>query len=200
MIGNPYPQFQNVQEWNDFVNEVRNALSQMGKTITDLYTIVQQGGGYIVPDASANTKGIMKLYPTVGNNTDGTITQRALTVSQQEQDQQIAAIYATQTGMQTAIENATENAVSMIEISVTIPATGWTANGLQGYGYTVTITNSTITADMLPTLIVSDTDWSRAVACQLAPFCEAIAGGLKVYANSIPSTAINARVILESVR
>ena len=95
MIGNPYPQFQNVQEWNDFVNEVRNALSQMGKTITDLYAVVQQGGGYVVPDASATTKGIMKLYPSTGNNTDGTITQRALTVSQQEQDQQIADLYAT---------------------------------------------------------------------------------------------------------
>lgn len=200
MIGNPYPQFQNVQEWNDFVNEVRNALAQMGKTITDLYAVVQQGGGYVVPDASATTKGIMKLYPSTGNNTDGTITQRALTVSQQEQDRQIAAIYATQTGMQTAIENATENAVSMIEISVTIPATGWTASGLQGFGYTVTITNSTITADMFPTLTISDTNWGKAIACQLAPFCETVTGGLKVYANSIPSAAINARVILESVR
>ena len=180
MIGNPYPQFQNVQEWNDLVNEVRNALAQSTDTIAKLYALVEEGGGGgTVPDASATVKGKMKLYPSTGNNLDGTITQRGIT---------------------TAIDSALDDTVSMTVMSVSIPTTGWTASGLQGFAYTVTITGSTITADMLPTLIVSDADWSKAVACQLAPFCETIAGGLKIYANSIPSTAINARVILESAR
>lgn len=95
MIGNPYPQFQNVQQWNDFVNEVRNALAAMDKTITTLYEDIDAGGEYVVPDATSTIKGIMKLYPSTGNNTDGTITQRALTVSQQEQDARISGIYAT---------------------------------------------------------------------------------------------------------
>ncbi|MCQ2957369.1 MAG: hypothetical protein MJ180_00540 [Candidatus Gastranaerophilales bacterium] len=37
--------------------------------------------GSSVPDATESTKGIMKLYSSIGNNTDGTITQSAISIS-----------------------------------------------------------------------------------------------------------------------
>lgn len=37
------------------------------------------GASGSVPNATANTPGIMKLYNTIGDNTDGTMTQKAIT-------------------------------------------------------------------------------------------------------------------------
>lgn len=38
-----------------------------------------QVGGGNVPDADATTKGIAKLYTSTGSNTDGSMTQQAIT-------------------------------------------------------------------------------------------------------------------------
>lgn len=200
MIGNPYPQFQNVQEWNDFVNEVRHSMTAMGKTVTDLYTAIASGeGGYVVPDATSSTKGIMKLYPTAGNNTDGTITQRALTVSLQELEQDIADIYATQSGMETAISNATENAVSMKVLTVTIPTSGWTDSSDLNYPYTCTISNSNITAALFPYLEFNISELQKAVTYGISPACESVAGGLVIYARTIPTQTISATLKLQQI-
>lgn len=76
MIGNPYPQHQNVQEWNDFVNEVRNVLAHTEQATEELKGRVLAGEGeYDFPDATDVEKGIMKLYQVIGDNDDGTISQ-----------------------------------------------------------------------------------------------------------------------------
>jgi len=42
-----------------------------GNTYVDISTVVS--------DATPEQKGIMKLYPNTGNNTDGTMTQKSIT-------------------------------------------------------------------------------------------------------------------------
>lgn len=42
-------------------------------------TFVPVGGNNTIPTASATVSGVMKLYSTIGNNEDGTMTQKAIT-------------------------------------------------------------------------------------------------------------------------
>ena len=79
MIGNPYPQHQNVQEWNDFVNEVRNVLAKTERSMEELKQRVLAGEGeYDFPDATDEEKGMVKLYQTIGDNEDGAISQAGI--------------------------------------------------------------------------------------------------------------------------
>lgn len=85
MIGNPYPQHQNVQEWNDFVNEVRNVLARTEKAMENLKERVLAGEGeYDFPDATEEEKGMMKLYQTIGDNDDGAISQIGIKIILQD--------------------------------------------------------------------------------------------------------------------
>lgn len=76
---------------------------------------------------------------------------------------------------------------------LTIPTSGWEKNGEL---YQLDITNSTITANVVPVVVVVPASRTEAKECGFKDYCQTADGVLRLFSDSIPANAITASIAL----
>lgn len=85
------------------------------------------------------------------------------------------------------------------ELDITVPTTGWTDSDSGTYSKACTISVSGVTSDMVPDIVFSIDYLDALTACGFATTCESINGGIVVYAQSVPASAIPAKLQLTTI-
>lgn len=80
-----------------------------------------------------------------------------------------------------------------IKRDITIPVSGWTANESGVYN---DVTQDGVTADMTPIVSLPPSQAATVKACGMLTMCETMAGCIRFYAKTAPTSAITASVIL----
>lgn len=90
--------------------------------------------------------------------------------------------------------------VMMKEISIIISTAGWISNNDEDYQYKVSIPDAAIKSDMMPELVFSGKNLSKAADINIAPYCDALDGSITVYASQMPTSSIAATLKLTFVK
>lgn len=96
----------------------------------------------------------------------------------------------------TAIENrltTIEENGALAVGEVTIPTSGWEADE---NGYHLDITNSSITASVIPVMVVNPNSYASAKECGLKGYCQSFDGYVRILSDSVPKSAITASFAL----
>jgi hypothetical protein len=82
--------------------------------------------------------------------------------------------------------------------SITISTSGWVEDNeaTHSYKYYYDITSEGTTADDVPILGISPSSMSIAATCGLCSTCESMAGKVRIYAISVPSTSMVATLMV----
>lgn len=96
-----------------------------------------------------------------------------------------------------ALADIQTNLISIARIDITIPADSWAADTV--YPYHCDIANEQFTADIIPLLTILPESMPVAQDCAMASCAQTLDGILRVYAETIPTEAIQASLALLGV-
>ena len=89
-----------------------------------------------------------------------------------------------------------------LAVSVTIPTTGWQTDSTEGavYPQYYDIPVEGVTSKDIPQVCIARASEAAANACGMSRTCETVTGAIRLWAGSVPTTAILAEYVIEEGR
>lgn len=89
-----------------------------------------------------------------------------------------------------------------LAVSVTIPTTGWQTDSTEGavYPQYYDIPVEGVTAKDIPQVCIARASEAAANACGMSRTCETVTGAIRLWAGSVPTTAILAEYVIDEGR
>lgn len=86
-----------------------------------------------------------------------------------------------------------------LAVSVTIPTTGWQTDSTEGavYPQYYDIPVEGVTSKDIPQVCIARASEAAANACGMSRTCETVTGAIRLWAGSVPTTAILAEYVIE---
>ena len=89
-----------------------------------------------------------------------------------------------------------------LAVSVTIPTTGWQTDSTEGAAYPqyYDIPVEGVTSKDIPQVCIARASEAAANACGMSRTCETVTGAIRLWAGSVPTTAILAEYVIDEGR